>query len=149
MRNVLLRTVMPCLLACLCLPAGAQQVKIESQGQAAVESEAMALDAVALAKALGQPPLGKGQIVFFRSAKSPGAAPDVRENGAVLGDLPSGMYFVAVAAPGVHAYDVAGGNTATINVGSGKTHYVQVIRNRHGNPQLLRSSASAFQRAAK
>lgn len=149
MRPVLLRSAMSCFLFCLCLPAAAQQVKIESQGQAAVDAEAITLNAVAIAKALGQPPLGKGQVVFFRSAKSPGAAADVLENGIALGDLPAGMYFVALAAPGTHAYEVAGGNAATVSVGSGKTHYVQVIRNRSGNAQLLRSNASAFQRAAK
>lgn len=150
MRAVLLRSAMTCLLSAVCLAAGAQQVKIESQGQAAVESEAITLKAIAMARALGPPPAGKGQVVFFRSAKSPGTAPEVQENGVAVGELPAGMYLVALAAPGTHAYRVAGGaSTATISVAAGKTHYVQVIRNRSGHAQLLRSNAGAFQRAAK
>jgi hypothetical protein len=153
MRPVLLRNAMSCLLiglSCLCLPAAAQTLKIESQGQAAVDAEAKMLEAVAIARTLGQPPAGKGQVVFFRSAKSPGAAPNVQESGVALGDLPAGMYLVALAAPGTHAYDLGGANTTvSVNVAPGKTHYVQVIRTRKGQAQLLRSNAAAFNRAAK
>lgn len=150
MNAVLFRSAMACALLALCLSTNAQQMKIESQGQAAVDAETQRMTAVAMAEALGQPPGGKGQVVFFRSAKSPGASAQVQENGSALGELPAGMYFVAIVAPGAHSYGVDdSGNTAAVNVAADKTHYVQVIRNRSGRTQLLRSNATAFQRASK
>lgn len=149
MKAMLFRSAMSCALLTLCLCANAQQMKIESQGEAATEAEMQRLNAVALVKELGQPPRGQGQVVFFRSAKSPGAAPDVLENGTALGELPSGMYFVALVEPGAHSYGVDIGGNTVVDVMPGKTYYMQVIRNRSGRAQLLRSNAAAFQRASK
>ena len=149
MNAVLFRNAMACALLTLCLSANAQQLKIESQGEAAVEAEAKRLTAVAMEKALGQPPGGQGQVVFFRSAKSPGATAQVQENGSALGELPAGMYIVAFVAPGTHSYGVDDSGNTPVEVASGKTLYIQVIRNRNGRTQLLRSNPSAFQRASR
>jgi hypothetical protein len=131
-----------------CMPVAAQKVTIESQGQAAVEAKAQALSAKAVAKAIGEAPAGKGQVVFFRAATSPGAAISVGEAGMPLIELEPGMYFVAQVTPGTHGFD-AGGPALGLNVDDGKTRYVQVIRNRAGQPQLRPSNATSFQRAAR
>lgn len=135
-------------LACA-LPAAAQKLTIESQGQAEVEAKAQALSAKAIAEAMGEAPAGKGQIVFFRAPTSPGAAIMVEEGDAQLVELEPGMYFVAIVAPGMHHFDAAGPATLGLEADEGKTYYVQVIRNRAGQPQLRRSSAASFQRAAR
>jgi len=133
----------------LALPAAAQKMTIESQGQAEIVARAQALDAEAVAKAIGEAPAGKGQVVFFRSARSPGAAISVEEGDAALVELEPGMYFVVQVAPGTHGFDAGGSASLGLDAGAGQTHYVQVIRNRAGQPQLRRSSAAAFQRAAR
>lgn len=131
------------------LPAAAQKVTIESQGQAAVQAQAQALTAKAIAKSIGQPPAGQAQVVFFRAATSPGSAIGVEEGEAPLISLEPGMYFVLAVAPGRHGFDAGGQASLAVDAGAGQTHYVQVIRNRAGQPQLRRSSAASFQRAAR
>lgn len=143
-RSLLLATALGC-----ALPAAAQKVTIESQGQAAVEARARALNAEAIAKAVGQPPAGQAQVVFFRAATSPGSAIGVEEGDAALISLEPGMYFVLAVAPGRHGFDVGGQSSLSIDADAGQTRYVQVIRNRAGQPQLRRSSAASFQRAAR
>ena len=149
MRQTLIRKLLlSAALFCCVLPVAAQKVTIESQGQAEVDAKARALDAQAVAKAIGEAPADSGQVVFFRAATSPGATIGLREGGAPLVDLEPGIYFVARVMPGTHGFD-AGGTALGLNVDAGKTRYVQVIRNRAGQPQLRPSSASAFQRAAR
>lgn len=130
------------------LPAMAQKVVIESQGEAEIVARAQALNAKAVAAAIGQAPAGKGQIVFFRASGSPGAVIGVQEGDTALIDLDPGMYFVVQVAPGTHGFDTGGSDSLGVEAGAGQTLYVQVIRNRAGQPQLRRSSAAAFQRAA-
>ena len=73
MQSILSRTALLAMLVALSLPVAAQKVKIENQGEASVGAEASALTAEAVEKAVGRAPDGKSQVVFFRSAKSPGA----------------------------------------------------------------------------
>jgi hypothetical protein len=149
MRKPLIRNLMlSAALSCCALPAMAQKLTVESQGQAEIQAKAQALSAKAIAKAIGEAPSGKGQVVFFRAATSPGAAISVGEAGMPLIELEPGMYFVAQVTPGTHGFD-AGGPALGLNVDDGKTRYVQVIRNRAGQPQLRPSSATSFQRAAR
>jgi hypothetical protein len=149
MRNTLIRNLLlSAALSCCALPAAAQKVTIESQGQAEIEAKARALNEKAVAKAIGEAPADKGQVVFFRAATSPGAAIGVAEAGMPLIDLEPGMYFVTQVTPGAHGFD-AGGAAMGLEVGAGQTRYVQVIRNRAGQPQLRRSTATSFQRAAR
>jgi hypothetical protein len=92
---------------------------------------------------------GKGQVVFFRSSKSPGAALDIHADGDAVGDLPAGMYFAVPATAGTHAYATGNAGPLSVAVTADKTYYVQVIRDRAGRPQLLRSTATKFQRATR
>lgn len=150
MRKTLIRKLLlSAALSCCALPALAQKVVIESQGQAEVHAKAQALGARAMADAIGEAPAGRGQVVFFRATTSPGAAIGVQENGAGLIDLEPGMYFVAQVAPGTHRFGAGAGGDVEVGIAAGQTRYVQVIRNRAGQPQLRRSSAASFQRAAR
>lgn len=131
------------------LPAAAQKVTVESQGQAAVEARAQALSAQAVAKAIGQPPAGQAQVVFFRAATSPGDTIGVEEGDTPLVRLDPGMYAVLTVTPGAHGFDAGGPAVLPVDAGAGQTRYVQAIRDRAGMPQLRRSSATSFQRAAR
>lgn len=149
MKAVLFRSAMSCGLLAVALSAAAQQMKVESQGEAEVATQKEALVAMSMAKAIGQPVAGKGQVVFFRSAKSPGAALGVRADGQVVGELPPGMYFAVPATAGTHAYATGSARPLSIGVTADKTYFVQVIRDRAGRPQLLRSNATKFERATR
>lgn len=149
MKAVLFRSVLPCVLLVLGLPAAAQSLKVESQGQAAADAEKNRIIAVAMSKAVGLPTAGKGQVVFFRAGRSPGAAVEVDADGEALGELPAGMYFAVPASAGTHAYTSGDAGSLSMSVTAGSTYYVQVIRNRAGRPQLLRSTATKFQRATQ
>ena len=149
MRSNLSRSALLAVLVALSLPVAAQKVKIENQGEASVGAEARALTAQAVEQAVGKAPDGKSQIVFFRSAKSPGAAITVNENADPRVELDPGMYFVVATTPGAHAYSTADGGSFDAKLDTGKTYYVQVIRNKAGHAQLLHSSADKFQRAAR
>ncbi len=147
MKTVLFRSALSCTLLAVALAASAQQVKIESQGEAAIQAQKEALVAMSMSQASGLPMTGKGQVVFYRSAKSPGAPFDIRADGEVVGDLPPGMYFSVPASPGTHAYATGNAGPLSVAVTKDKTYFVQVIRDRAGRPQLLRSTAVKFQRA--
>lgn len=149
MKTIRFWSAWPAALLGVALSTSAQQVKVESQGEAEVTTQKEALVAMSMAKAIGLPVAGKGQVVFFRSAKSPGAALDVHVDGRAVGELPPGMYFAVPAAAGTHAYAAGSANPLSIGVSADKTYYVQVIRDRAGRPQLLRSNATKFQRATR
>ena len=148
MRSILSRSALLAMLVALSLPAAAQKVKIENQGEASVGAEARALTAAAVDKSMGMAPEGKSQVVFFRSSKSPGDAINVTENSEARVELDPGMYYVVTAAPGAHGYATGDGGKVDLALETGKTYYVQVVRNKAGHAQLLRSSADKFQRAA-
>lgn len=130
----------------LSLNAGAQQIKIEMHGAAATELDRRTAVAAAMDKEVGYPAAGMGQVVFFRSSKSPGDSIAVVADGASAGAVDSGTYLAVSASPGVHTYDPS---ALPINIKAGETKYVQIVRNRAGNPQLLRSTALKFQSAAR
>jgi hypothetical protein len=101
------------------------------------------LTAEAVETAVGKAPSGRAQIVFFRSAKSPGSAVSVREaaGGEPLILLDAGMYFIATALPGAHSYATADTGPFPLDVEPGRTYYVQA------DPQQERGDAVvAFQR---
>ncbi len=148
MHRILVRVVLPCLLGALAFSASAQQLKIESKGQAAEGAEQDAKLAVALSETLHLPKDGRAQIVLFRTSKSPGEDISLSVDGKPLGELPSGMYLSASSEPGAHAYATEAG-ALTLDVAAGKTYFVQIIRDKAGRPKLLRSSATQFQRVAK
>ena len=78
---------------------------------------------------VGQPPEGKGQVVFFRPMKLGGAAVSykVREGETELGLLSNGHYFVVPTDPGPHAYVVHSEVKDILNleVDPGETYYVR------------------------
>lgn len=79
----------------------------------------------ALPKGVTSPPAGKGQIVFFRPSRFVGSALTftVRENNVDLGKLPNARYFVQVAEPGIHAYEIGRNDTMRVEVEAGETYY--------------------------
>ncbi len=146
MRFQPLRSAVAFALLSLSLGVGAQQLKIESRGQAEEDAQKAAVTAAAITQAVGQPAAGKAQVVFFRSTKSPGADIDVLADGASAGDVPAGMYLAVAASPGTHDY---GPGALSLKLAAGETRYVQVIRNRAGQPQVRRSTANQFQNIAR
>ena len=149
MRSILSRSALLAMLVALSLPVAAQKVKIENQGEASNTAEARTLTAEAVEKAVGKAPDGKSQVVFFRSARSPGAAITVNENADPRVELDPGMFYVVATTPGAHAYSTSDGGKYDGTLETGKTYYVQVIRNKAGHAQLLRSSPDKFQRASR
>ena len=101
--------------------------------------------------AIGAPPEGKGQIVFFRDKKFTGAAIryKVREGATELGKLSNGSYFVHVAEPGAHEYTVHSEAKDILNleVEAGETYYVVggiTMGILAGRPNLSPSDQAAF-----
>jgi hypothetical protein len=78
---------------------------------------------------IGAPPAGKGQVVFFRPSAMSGWAVwfNVRENGAALGKLTNGVYFVTPLDPGTHTFTAATENkdTLKLEIDDGETYYVK------------------------
>ena len=145
------RVAMCALLLAVALPAAAQKVRVENQGQAAHNVEAMAITKQAVEESVGKAPAGKAQVVFYRSSSSPGAPVAVRDAaaGEAMIDLDPGMYFVSVVTPGARSFATSDVGPFPMDLEPGRTYYVQAIRNRKGQSQLLRSSADKFARAAK
>lgn len=132
------------------MPAFAQKVVIENQGEASKAATSHVLTAEAVEKDIGKAPSGRAQVVFFRSAKSPGENVAVRDaaGGVPLIELEPGTYFIATATPGSHAYATPDKGPFSMDLDAGRTYYVQAIRNKDGGTQLIRSSADKFARAA-
>jgi len=98
------------------------------------------------------PPAGKGQIVFFRPSRFVGAALSftVRENDVDLGRLPNGRYFVQVADPGIHGYEIGRNDTMRIEIEEGETYFVMentTMGIMAGRAVLTPSDQAAFQEA--
>jgi hypothetical protein len=149
MRSILFRGAASCALLAMSLTVAAQQARFEIQGNAATESRKNDAIARAMTEEIGAPAAGKGQVVFFRTSRSPGSAIPVSGDGMAVGELPAGMYFATPALAGTHAYSTADGGGVSVKVRTGQTHYVQVIRNRAGHPKLVRTTATTFQRATQ
>ena len=149
-RGAAVRGALVALLFAAALPAFAQKVTVENQGQASENVTQRALTAEALETEIGKAPAGRAQVVFFRSSKSPGNPVVIREASGSLSiiDLDPGMYFVTAVMPGTHAYATSDTGPFTMDLDAGRTYYVQAIRNKNGNTQLIRSSADKFSRAA-
>ena len=150
MSHRLVKCIAVLVFAAAAMPAFAQKVKIENQGQAAVDVAAHELTVAAIEKDIGKAPAGKSQVVFFRSASSPGDPVGVRDaaGGLSLIDLEPGMYFVSTTMPGTRAYATADTGPFSMDLDAGRTYYVQVIRKKGGAAQLLRSTAEKFARVA-
>lgn len=104
------------------------------------------------------PPRGKGQVVFFRARTLMGTGQwfKVRENGAALGKLSNGAYFVRVTEPGVHVYTATTEPEAKdklrLEVDPGQTYYVEGQLTKGlaiGVPDIAPSDRAAFDKASK
>jgi hypothetical protein len=86
---------------------------------------APAAPAVVLPEGISAPPEGKGQVVFFRPSRFVGAALSftVREGEQDLGRLPNARYFVHVAEPGIHEYEIGRNDTMRMEIEPGETYY--------------------------
>lgn len=77
---------------------------------------------------IGQPPAGKGQIVFFRpSAMGMALGCTVHEGDQIVSRLANSHYFVYTAPLGAHTFTVESEAKDTLNmeVESGETYYVK------------------------
>ena len=76
-----------------------------------------------------RPDRGKGLVVFYRERHfvGGGVGYNVRDNGAKIGGLPNGSYFVYQATPGMHTFSAATEATdeKPLKVEAGKTYYVR------------------------
>jgi hypothetical protein len=81
--------------------------------------------------AIGPPPPGQGQVVFFRPKSLMGTGQwfNVREAGKPLGKLVNGAYFVQVATPGPHTYTAVDEpefkDRLKLRVDPGQTYFVE------------------------
>ncbi len=118
-------------------------------GAIAQEAPVTAPEAATSAQA---PAAATATIVFFRPSKLMGAALGfkVRENGAELGKLRNGKYFVLQVAPGAHQFDVHSETKDVLNieVEAGQTYYIQGVLGMGimaGRPNLTPSDAATFE----
>lgn len=101
---------------------------------------------------VGEPPEGKGQIVFFRQSRLLGAAVSfsVREGNEGIVKLSNGTYAVHVTEPGVKEYNIAfeAVDTLRLEIEEGETYYVLQSIAMGGigaRPNMTPSSEEAFQ----
>lgn len=104
-------------------PAATTEPAAESTPPATAEEAA---PEVVLPEGINPPPEGKGQVVFFRPNRFVGAALSftVREGEAEHGRLPNGSYFVHVAEPGIHEYEIGRNDTMRMEIEPGETYFV-------------------------
>ena len=149
MKTLPYRLAALCALLLIALPAMAQRVKYEANGQAdALADNLMLVEAAVIRDVTGLAPSSMGQVVFFRSDRPAGDAPEllVREGDADLHVLPSGGFFVAVVPPGTHQYSV-NGQALSLDVEAGHCYYVRAADN-GGRSRLAASNAMVFLNAA-
>jgi hypothetical protein len=107
-----------------------------------------------VAGAIGQPPEGKGQIVFYRPSMMGMAIPcSVKENDALVSRLGYGRYFVTTVDPGKHSYMVKSEarDVFPIEVEEGETYYVKcsiAMGIMVGRPNLSPSDQASFEKVA-
>jgi hypothetical protein len=145
MKTLPYRLAALCALLLIALPAMAQRVKYEANGQAdALADNLMLVEAAVIRDVTGLAPSSMGQVVFFRSDRPAGDAPEllVREGDADLHALPSGGYFVAVVPPGTHHYSV-NGQTLSVDVEAGHCYYLRAADS-GGRSRLTTSNAMVF-----
>ena len=105
--------------------------------------------------ALPTPAPGKGQVVIFRPSSMGFAVKcTVRENGAMVGRVGAGKYYVVEAEPGVHNYTAKTESTdsVTVQVEPDETSFVKCgisMGVMVGRPNLSPATAEDFQQATK
>jgi hypothetical protein len=108
--------------------------------------------------AIGAPPPGQGQVVFFRGKSLLGTGQwfNVREDGKALGKLENGAYFVQVTSPGPHTYTAKTepefNDSLKLQVDAGETYFVEGVLTKGvviGAADLEPSDRIAFDKASK
>lgn len=134
-------------LVLLSLPAMAQRVRYDHNGQAdVVATNLLIVEAAVVRDLTGMPPERMGQVVFFRASRMGGGDLVVHDNGTRLHNLARGNWFVALAPIGVHHYTVDG-RALALDVQPGQAYYVRASAD-GGAARLSRSNAMVFLNAA-
>jgi hypothetical protein len=104
------------------------------------------------------PPRGQAQVVFFRAKSVLGTAQwfNVREDGAALGKLTNGAYFVRTTTPGLHTYTASTEpefkDRLKLQIDPGETYFVEGTLTKGlviGAANLSPSGQAAFDKASK
>ncbi len=113
----------------------AADVTLPSLGRASRKASLAAAPTPAMSEVseipIPPPPVGEGQVVFFRTKSLLGTGQwfKVREAGKPLGKLVNGAYFVQVATPGLHTYTAVEEpefkDRLTLKVDPGQTYFVE------------------------
>ncbi len=106
--------------------ASTEASAVETPAETPAPTAEPAAPAVALPEGIAPPPEGRGQVVFFRPSRFVGAALSftVREGEQELGRLPNARYFVHVAEPGIHEYEIGRNDTMRMEIEPGETYFV-------------------------
>lgn len=129
------------------IPAQAQRVRYDHNGQAdVVATNFMVVEDALATQVTGQPAGNLGQVVFFRPDRSATGDVMVSDGGRAVHPLPDGQWFVALVHPGNHAFAVDGREIA-LQVLPGRSYFVRVA-GAAGAPRLSRSNAMVFLSAA-
>jgi hypothetical protein len=77
---------------------------------------------------VGPPPDHKAMVVFFRPSEFVGGALTftAREGETILGHVGSGRYFAVPVDPGVHEFNIRGGETVRVETEEGETLYLRL-----------------------
>jgi hypothetical protein len=132
-------------------PPTANATPSETAPPAAPTSAAPAAEA---ARGVPVPPLGKGQIVFFRRSRFArgGVSYSIREGDAGVARLGNGRYFIHITDPGIHEYNTESEwpHTVRIEVQEGETYFVQQLLNNtrtmEYSPALTLSDRAEFEK---
>lgn len=132
-----------CALLALCLPAAAQSVRYQWQGQAHIVAEQMAVVESIIDRVLGPQASDRSQIVFYRPVGRgvTGEVP-LHRDGILVAQLPVGAYYFIVVPPGSYTFALEG-DPLVLDAGPGTRHYIKVSSD-PANPRLWPMHAEAF-----
>lgn len=126
------------------LPALAQHIRYEWQGNAYVVAEDQLIAERVVDRVIGASPGADAQLVFFRPVdRAPGDS-SLHKGGVAVAELPGGSYYATSVEAGVHTYAVDG-QTLSVEVAPGQRRYVK-IGNEPTGPRLSSTNALTFLR---
>lgn len=109
-------------------PAETTAPAVEATTQDASAPAATATPSETTSSITGAPPAGKGLVVFFRPSRMAGMVINftAREGETEIGRLSNGRYLTQAVDPGIHEFNIRGGETIRIEVEEGETHFLQL-----------------------